>query len=178
MKDKNKTVCFSGHRTNKLPRNKIELTCLVENLYEQIDKTIFEGFDTFLFGACYGFDLMCAEQVLLRKKVIRYTDPHKINLVGVAPFEEQPSKWNQHDRNIYYNILSKCDDVITLKKQYEPGCYHERNRYMIDNSSKLICYFNGSSGGTKYTVEYAETLSVPIINLYNIIKTKNVDNDL
>lgn len=175
MKDKNKTVCFSGHRTSNLPKNKIEESYLIKNLYTQINKAIFDGYDTFLFGACYGFDLMCAEQVLLRKKVIKYTDPNKINIIAVVPFEEQASKWNQNDRNIYYNILSKCDEVITLNKQYEPGCYYERNRYMIDNSSMLICYFNGSSGGTKYTVEYAEKLSVPIINLYSTIKRQTFE---
>jgi len=40
---------------------------------------------------------------------------------------------------------------------------------MVDNSSKLICYYNGSGGGTGYTVDYAEKHSVPIINLCETI---------
>ncbi len=162
MKIKNNVICFSGHR--KLP-SKIELTTLVKNIFNEIDNAILEGYDTFLFGACYGFDLICAEQVLLRKKIIKLSDPNNIKLIAVVPFEEQASKWKEYDRIKYYNILSKCDDVITLNKKYESGCYFQRNRYMVDNSNKLICYFNGSSGGTKYTIEYAKKLSVPIVNL-------------
>ncbi len=63
--------------------------------------------------------------------------------------------------------MSKCDDVIVLNKHYKSGCYHERNRYMVDNSSKLICYYDGSSGGTRYTVGYAKKQSIEIINLCN-----------
>jgi Uncharacterized protein conserved in bacteria len=110
--------------------------------------------------------LICAEEVLIRKQIIRYTDPISfIKLVAVVPFEEQAARWNEQDRNKYFNILPKCDDVITLNKQYKAGCYHERNRYMVDNSSKLICYYNGSAGGTGYTVEYAEKQSIQIVNL-------------
>ncbi len=130
--------------------------------------------------SCYGFDLICAEQVLKRKLVVRHTDPANINLIAVAPFETHAARWREQDREKYYNILSKCDEVIILNKQYKSGCYHERNRHMVDNSSKLICYYNGSGGGANYTVEYAERQSIQIINLCNNyvsnLKMKNREN--
>jgi len=46
---------------------------------------------------CYGFDLICAEQVLIRKQIIRNTDPAKIKLVAVVPFEDQAAKWKEWD---------------------------------------------------------------------------------
>jgi len=167
MEEKNKTLCFSGHRTGKMPKSKDELRILKQNLYSEIDNAIVDGYETFLFGACFGFDLICAEMVLMRKKIVKPLDPKKIKLIAVVPFEEQATKWNEYDRIKYFNILSKCDDVITLNKHFRVGCYYARNRYMIDNSSKLICYYNGSGGGTEYTVDYAEKHSVPIINLCN-----------
>lgn len=170
MINKNKTLCFSGHRTEKLPKNEDKFNNLLYALYTEIDKSILEGFNTFIFGACYGFDIICAEQVLLRKQLIRYTDPENIKLIAVVPFEKQAAKWKEQDRDKYYNILSKCDDVITLSKYYKAGCYHERNRYMVDNSSKLICYYDGSGGGTRYTVEYAMEQKIHIINLQFITK--------
>ncbi len=163
---KDKTLSFSGHRSEKLPKNKSQIDVLKQNLYRQIDIAIYEGYENFLFGACYGFDLICAEQVLVRKQVIKPTDPIVIKLIAVVPFEEQAAKWNDHDRTIYFDTLSNCDEVITLNTHFKIGCYYERNRYMIDNSSKLICYYNGSGGGTGYTVEYAENQSKPIINLF------------
>lgn len=163
---RNKTLCFSGHRTEKLPKNNKKFANLIVRLNLEIEKAISEGYDTFLFGACYGFDLICAEEVLMRKQIIRYTDPvSSIKLIAVVPFEDQAARWNEHDRNKYFRILSKCNEVITLNKHYKSGCYHERNRYMVDNSSKLICYYNGSTGGTGYTAEYAEKQSIKIVNL-------------
>ena len=167
MRTNSKTLCFSGHRTEKLPKSKNELNLMIQNLIYEINKAIMDGYDTFIFGACYGFDLICAEQVLIRKQIVRYSDPVNINLVAVVPFEEQASWWKVQDREKYFNILSKCDDVITLNKHYQRGCYHERNRYMVDNSSRLVCYYDGSNGGTKYTVEYAEGRSISVINICN-----------
>lgn len=165
LDNKNKTICFSGHRTEKLPKNKDEFNFLVQSVYNEINKAISEGYDTFLFGACYGFDLICAELVLIRKQIIRYTDPTSIKLIAVVPFEEQAAKWKERDRDKYYNMLSNCDDVITLSEHYKTSCYHERNRFMVDNSSKLICYYDGSGGGTGFTVDYAEKQLVQIVNI-------------
>ena len=167
METKLKTICFSGHRTEKLPKGKNEFNLMKQNLMYEIHKATSEGYDTFMFGACYGFDLICAQQILMRKQVIRHTDPTNIKLIAVVPFEDQAAKWKEQDRDKYFDILSKCDHVIILNKHYKSGCYHERNRYMVDNSSKLICYYDGSSGGTRYTVEYAKKQSIEIINLCN-----------
>lgn len=172
MADRNKTLCFSGHRSEKLPKGRNQFNLMMKSLIYEINKAIMDGYDTFMFGACYGFDLICAEQVLLRKQIIRHTDPVNINLIAVVPFEEQASRWKAKDRKKYFNILSKCDEIITLSTHYQSGCYHERNRYMADNSSRLICYYDGSSGGTRYTIEYAESMSIPIINIYNSYNLK------
>jgi len=164
--NKNKTLCFSGHRTNNLPKSNIEIYRLANEIFTEINKAVIDGYDTFLFGACYGFDLMCAEQVLLRKKVVMLSDPEDIKLIAILPFEEQASRWKESDRIKYFDILSKCDDIVIINKQYKNGCYHVRNRYMVENSSKLICYYNGGDGGTKYTVDYALTQNILVINLY------------
>ena len=116
MINRNRTICFSEHRTEKLPKDKDKLICLLQDLSIEIDKAILEGYYTFIFGACYGFDLLCAEQVLLRKKIIQYKNPVNIKLIAVVPFEEQAAKWKEQDRDKYFNILSKCDDVIILNK--------------------------------------------------------------
>lgn len=167
-----KTTCFSGHKTEKLPKRKTEFDLMIQSLICEIDKAISDGYDTFMFGACYGFDMICAEQILMRKQIVLPTDPININIIAVVPFEEQAAKWKEKDRERYFNILSRCDEVITLNKHYQSGCYHERNRYMVDNSSRLICYYDGSCGGTGYTVEYAEDKNMHIINICNSYSLK------
>lgn len=167
MMDRNKTLCFIGHRTEKLPKSKNEFNLMIHSLIYEINKAISEGYDTFMFGACYGFDLICAEQVLIRKQIVRLTDPISINLIAIIPFEEQSAKWKEKDREKYFNVLSRCDDVITLNRHYHSESYNERSRYMVDNSSRLVCYYDGSGDKTKYAVEYAKNKPIQIINLCN-----------
>ncbi|MEA5057272.1 MAG: SLOG family protein [Anaerotignum propionicum] len=166
MQKQGKSLCFSGHRSERLPQSNEEMEKLKLHLWEKVDKAIENGIDTFYFGACYGFDLLCANVVLQRKRVIKLADPKTIKLIAVVPFEEQAKNWKESDREIYYDTLAQCDEVITLSTRYTQGCYHERNRYMVDHSNKLICYHDGSSGGTAYTVKYAEQKQLQIINLY------------
>ena len=53
---------------SKHAKNKTEYNLMIQSLIYEINKTIMDGYDTFMFGACYGFGLICAEQVLIRSK--------------------------------------------------------------------------------------------------------------
>lgn len=57
---------------------------------------------------------------------------------------------------VLQQVIKVCDSHCGI---------HERNRYMADNSSRLICYYDGSSGWTGYTVEYAKSKSMHVINI-------------
>ncbi len=166
MQKKENALCFSGHRSERLPKSKDKMENLKLRIGEEVDRAIKEGSDTFYFGACYGFDLLCADIVLNRKRVIQITEPKIIKLIAVVPYEEQPKNWNEVKREIYFTTLAQCDEVITLNAKYHQGSFHQRNRYMVDHSSKMICYYDGSKGGTAYTVKYAEKNKLEIINLY------------
>lgn len=164
--NKAKALCFTGHRSEKLPQTAEELEALKLTIFEEIDKAVTQGFDTFLMGGCYGFDLMAASQVHLRSRIIKPDDPKQIKLIGVVPFEGQANRWKEADREQYFDTLPLCDEVVTLHTQYQNGCYHERNRWLVDHSSRMICYYDGSGSGTGYTVDYAEKAGMPITNLY------------
>ena len=164
---KEKTVCFSGHRSERLPKHPDTLQQLQGRVFNEIEKAVNYGYNTFIFGACYGFDIMCAQMVVLLQRVIKFKEPIEIRLIAVVPFEEQASKWREQDRESYFNILGKCDDVITLSTRYHRKCYHERNIYMVDNSSRLICYYDGNGGGTGYTVDYA-VFSLPYYTCHQV----------
>ena len=93
MQIKERSLCFTGHRSEKLPGTEEEMESLKLKLWEEIDKAIENGTDTFYFGACYGFDLLCADIVAKRKRVIKMSDPKSIKLIAVIPFEEQAAQW-------------------------------------------------------------------------------------
>ena len=58
-----------------------------------------------------------------------------------------------------------ADRVEQLSPLYDRGCYHVRNRYMVDRSGLCLCYFNHMQGGTAYTVAYAAREGVRLVNL-------------
>ena len=107
MKNKTNVLCFTGHRNEKMLQNPEELEELKLKIREEIDKAIENGIDTFYMGACRGFDLLCAEVVLTRKRIIKMSDPKRIKLIAVVPFEEQAIRWRESDRDIYYDTLAQ-----------------------------------------------------------------------
>lgn len=157
MVKRSKVACFSGHR--KLPEDCTELR---SNLEKAIITLIEQGVVFFGSGAALGFDQVAAETVLKLKEDY----PH-IRLVMVLPCppEQQSSRWNDEQKKRYYEILDRADKVRILSPQYTNSCMLDRNRHMVDNSAYLICYLREHSGGTFYTVNYAERQGIEILRL-------------
>lgn len=65
-------------------------------------------------------------------------------------------KCNERDRDIYYDVLAKCDKETLLQKNYTSDCMQKRNEYMVDNSDYVIAVWNGKPNGTGNTVKYAK----------------------
>lgn len=65
----------------------------------------------------------------------------------------------------YERIKAQADKVVYTAQQYTSGCMHRRNRHLVDNSSVCVCYLTKDSGGTAYTVQYAERQELKIINI-------------
>ena len=157
MVERSKVACFSGHR--KLPEDCTELR---SNLEKAIITLIEQGVVFFGSGAALGFDQVAAETVLKLKEDY----PH-IRLVMILPCppEQQSSRWNDEQKKRYSNILSRADKVRVLSPQYTSHCMLDRNRHMVDNSAYLVCYLREHSGGTFYTVNYAERQGIKILRL-------------
>ena len=61
-----------------------------------------------------------------------------ITLECAIPCETQAVKWNERDRNIYFDLLAKCDKETLLQQNYTFGCMQKRNEYMVDNPDYVI----------------------------------------
>ena len=152
-----KCCCFTGHRS------------IPEGLTEQLQKRLRDGVDylyehcgisVFYAGGALGFDSLAAEAVIDRKR--QHPD---ICLVIVMPCRDQTKRWNAEDVARYESINSAADKVICLSEHYYRGCMHQRNRYMVDHSCACICYLTKATGGTAYTVKYAQGKDLRIFNL-------------
>ncbi len=162
--DKLYTACFTGYRPQKCPWgfNEADERCqdMKRRLKLEIEDAIQRGIKIFLCGMALGFDTFCAEAVLELKK--KYPD---IKLIGALPCRDQDRLWQERDKKRYRNLLKQLDDVYCEHEHYEDGCMQERNQFIIDNSSLCIALFDGKSGGTKNTVNYAyyKGLAVAIV---------------
>ena len=83
-----------------------------------------------------------------------------------APYRstDRPIGFRSSERR-FNRCLLAADKVYALSRSYHAGCFAARNRFMVDASSRLICYYDGRSGGTAQTVHMAEQSGLKIVNL-------------
>lgn len=147
--------CFTGYRPSKFPfslaKNGRAFREFENTLIEKILTLIDENCLVFYSGMAMGFDIIAAETVLLVRRAYNY----KIKLIAVIPFENQADSFTSHWRERYENVLNECDEKIVLSQDYFSGCYQKRNVFMVDNSDYVLTWYDGKSGGTRNTLEYA-----------------------
>ncbi len=149
-------VSFTGYRPQKLPFfSEDDPMCadLKQRLYDRIEKLYEHGADEFFTGMALGVDMWCAEAVLSLKEI-----HPEIKLTAVLPCREQEIKWSAADQQRYHRILGQCSKVMCLSESYTKNCMLNRNRALVELCDLLLAVYDGKSGGTKYTVDYAAKL--------------------
>ena len=157
--EKEKTVCFTGHRVISAE----DMPVVMSRLYSLMAEHILRGYKNFICGGAVGFDTLAAESVIGFKA--RF--PH-IKLILCLPCRDQTAKWaSVSDLAKYKEILGKADEVEYIQPFYTDGCMHKRNRWMVDNSSVCVSFLKQRRGGTLYTYNYAKKSGLEIYNLYD-----------
>lgn len=153
---KERTACFTGHRTIPfLQRRKIE-----KRTEEALIEAIKQGYRFFGTGGALGFDTLAAQTVLRLKE----TYP-QIKLILVLPCLSQTRGWRPEDIAEYERIKAAADKVVYTSQEYTRDCMFKRNRHLVDNSSLCIAYLTENTGGTAYTVDYARFKGLIIRNV-------------
>ena len=68
-------------------------------------------------------------------------------------------------RRKYRQMVAECDYETLVSDCYSSSCMQRRDRYMVDHAALLIAAFDGSAGGTRYTMEYAMRRGLDIVDL-------------
>ena len=84
---------------------------------------------------------------------------------AAIPCPGQADAWPADQRARYERLVAACDLETLVSSQYSPSCMQRRDRYMVDHAALLIAAFDGTAGGTRYTVEYAMRRGVSIVDL-------------
>lgn len=147
------TVCFTGHREIIHPNIAERLDAILIQLIEK-------GYCNFLAGGTLGFDTEAALSVL------RLQEKHpQIKIILILPFQNQSTGWPVEQQEMYEKIKNRAAEVFYVNEKYTRGCFHIRNRKLVDNANVCIAYHMKQTGGTAYTVRYAKQKGLEIINL-------------
>ncbi len=171
--NREKTVCFTGHRPEKFPKcgtgqNSDNIMKIVKSmLYYRIYEAAQSGYEYFISGLARGVDLWAAEAVIDIQK--SFPD---IKLICASPFPEHGQSFRGQDLWNFNNILEKAHSIVCTSESYSKDCYFIRNRYMVDHSSFLIGVVDNFKSGTGQTISYAKKqgLKISLINVPEIIQ--------
>ncbi len=133
--DRGVSVCFSGHRAERLPwrYNERDPRCLLlkQRIEVEIILSYRLGYRYFLSGMATGFDTYAAEAVI--KLAAEYPG---LRLVAVYPYGAAPDARRARIESRAYAVVSVCES-------YVPSCFMKRNEFMVEHSSRIICGFSG-----------------------------------
>ena len=140
-----KTCCVTGHR--KIPADK--LAYVETELRGAVMAAVNDGYTRFINGGAAGTDLIFAAIVAELKE-----QGQPLSLEVALPYSGRKKSKDQG----FQKTLAACDKVRAFSERYSRGCYFVRNRYLVDESSRVIAVYDGrDSGGTVYTMQYARS---------------------
>jgi len=158
-------IAVTGHRPNKLLNDysgsgRISLAIIDEmkGLLKQMKP------HKVISGVALGIDMLWAETAL----------EMAIPVIAAVPCANQSSRWPESSRLRYNLILNHplTEVIMVSDGPYDDKCMQNRNVWMVDNSTALVTFWDGTPGGTKNCIDYATTKkNYPIIpvNLKQII---------
>ena len=154
---KEKTCCFTGHRSRDLPfegdRSKMGVKHLVSTVQLKIKEAVADGYDTFITGMADGIDLICAEAV---HELI--THGAKLNLLCAMPYPEQVREIKTLRDRYLHEMLTELYPTVFVSPCYSKDCYRLRNQYMVERASRLIGVVKDKQkgSGTMQTIRMAQ----------------------
>lgn len=144
------TCCVTGHRE----LSEEQKVCAALKMLDEVTFALEDGYTRFLSGFADGADLIFAHIVAL----CREKHP-EMTLEAAIPHRKRLNSKNPE----FQRLIKLCDKVTVLSEQYDRGVYDRRNRWMVDESSRLIAVHDlRTTGGTYRTLLYAEKQGLDI----------------
>ena len=141
---------LTGHRV--LPKDFDE-----NRLLEELELLIGTGYTYFYCGMAEGFDLRAL------KTLVDFKKRYPIKIEACVPHGGQENRFSAEMKALYRKLIQRCDETTVFFEKYTDGCFLVRNRYMVDNSDCVYAYCLRNTGGTAYTVRYAESKGKKVI---------------
>ncbi|MBQ5816204.1 MAG: DUF1273 family protein [Oscillospiraceae bacterium] len=151
-----KVCCFTGHRSID-QNDKAAVTAALRRVLPELIK---EGVTLFKTGGAIGFDMLAAEEILRLKRNFP-----EVKLHIYVPCLDQNKYYTDEQKAVYLRHINSADKIFCITESYYNGCMLERNRALVNGSDYCVAYLRKESGGTAYTVSYAQKNGVKVIKL-------------
>lgn len=155
MQHRDKTICLTGHRTEKFLDAPIGDEAITINTIRSIlTMMLADAYDRgaryFIIGMARGVDLWAGEELLYMKRVLP-----DVHIIAAVPHMGHEHSIHGTDADIMYSIGEAADAVICVSENYSSWCFLRRNDYMLRNSSAVLGVIHKDEGGTAYTLKNA-----------------------
>lgn len=152
------TCCFTGHRN--LPVRRVPV--IQEALRRRVLLLLTEGVLYYKVGGAVGFDTLAAEVLLS----LRPEHP-EMHVALYYPFDGFTAQWEPEQMERYRRLLPCYDEVVCVSPppKRAADAYLLRDRRLVDGSATVVAYCTRRSGGTAYTLRYAQRAGCRIFNL-------------
>lgn len=148
----------TGHRPNKLGGYNTKTDLILLNLalvnIKDLNPT------KIISGMTLGWDTALALAAIMCH----------IPVIAAVPCKEQDKFWNKDNQETYKDILNH--PLVTTHYvsdlPYTNMCMQERNKWMVNNCTKVLALWDGSNGGTANCINYAKKMNREVLNVYNI----------
>lgn len=148
------SICFTGHRPEKLTRSE---KAIKKDLEREIRQAFADGLNVFITGMARGVDIWAA-QIVLRLR----DEGYPVKLMCACPYDGFEEGWKREWQEQYKTILATADFVKYVCDGYSRSCFQIRNEWMVSHAARVIAVFNGEKSGTKNTIDYAAKVRVSV----------------
>jgi uncharacterized phage-like protein YoqJ len=151
-------VAVTGHRPEKLGGYSESVHAnLVRFAREILGRAPKENV-AIITGMALGWDIAIAQAC----------DEDGIPFIAAVPCDDQEAIWEPESQNRYRRLLLRAQDVHVVS----PGPFalwkmQARNKWMVDRCKAVIALWDGSGGGTKNCVDYAQRKGVMLVNVWD-----------
>ena len=159
-----RTLSFTGHRPEKIAGYKNDPQgCergVREALREAVKMFYRHGYRRFMTGMADGVDLWAADEIIALREEGTMSEAE---IVAVVPFVGHHR--TTHHPELYQKVINAATTTIYVCGEYHHNCYALRNDYLVDHASALIAYWEGTPGGTQYTLRRARRNKLTVFDI-------------
>ena len=98
------------------------------------------------------------------KILVSFKKTYPVKIEACVPYKGQENYFSAQMKTLYRELILQCDETTVFFDRYTDGSFLIRNRYMVDKADIVFSYCTRNTGGTAYTLRYAESKGKKVIH--------------